>query len=194
MPAPVSPQETFQIMIGNILKKTGKDFASWVRLAQDSEITKFKALTDYMKSSYGLTHGYAQLVAWGVLDPERLHVGLREPKFVEELYTGKKAHLRPIYERLISEGLKMGEDIELIICKTYSSLRSRSQFAIIAPRTNSYVDLELVLPEEYSGHEGLTPFKTSNPKFRHRIRIGAVEQIDEEVLSILRTAWEFNRG
>ena len=69
MPAPKSPNEMFQVMKANIEEKTGRSLDSWVRSARESGIDTFKALTDHMKTEYGVTHGYAQLIAWGVIDP-----------------------------------------------------------------------------------------------------------------------------
>lgn len=194
MAAPKSPQEMFKIMRGNFEEKTGKSFDYWVALAKESEIRKFKALTEHIMSEFQMTRGYAQLVAWGVLDPARLEAGNDNKEFVNDLYSDKKEHLRPIYEKLIDMGLDLGPDVNKVICKTYSSLRSRSQFAMIVPRNNSSVDLELVLPEETEITEPLEPFKSSNPKFKHRIRIKRVEEIDDFVLSKLKESLEHNRN
>jgi len=189
-----SPQEMFQAMKGNIQELTGKSFTSWVNLAARADISKFKALTDHMKKEHGLSHGYAQMVAWGVLDPARLEAGNQEPEFVDALYSGKKLNLRPIYDKLIEEGLKMGSDVELVICKTYSSLRSKSQYAMVVPKTNSAVDLELALPRDISLENRLETIKNSNPKITHRIRITDLSQIDDDVLRFLNRALENNRG
>ena len=194
MPAPKSPWEMFQVMKGNIAEKTGKSFDHWLTLAKKSGIVKFKALTDHMKSQHGMSHGYAQMVAWGVIDPARLEAGNQDQEMVEALYTGKKERLRPIYDRLISEGQILGKDVDLVICRTYSSLRSKSQFAMVVPKTNSAVDLELALPSETKAAGRLEPIKSSNPRFTHRIRIGDVDEIDGEVTRALRSAWEHNRG
>jgi hypothetical protein len=188
----------FQTMQANIEEKTGKSFDQWVKLAKASGIGKFKALTDHMKIEHGMTHGYAQLVAWGVLDPARLGQGNEEEHLVDELYTGKKEGLRPIYDRLIAEGKKMGDDVSLVICKTYSSLRSKSLYATVVPKTNTSVDLELALPANPRAAkelgDRLEPIKHSNPRFTHRIRIKDPGEIDAGVLAVMKAALEENRG
>jgi hypothetical protein len=192
MPAPKSPQEMFQVMKANIEEKTGRSFDAWVRIALESRIDTFKALTDHMKTEHGVTHGYAQLIARGVIDPARLEAGNQDQRMVDELYSGKKAGLRPIYDRLISAGTALGESVETLICKTYTSLRSKSQFAIIAPRNNSSVDLELALPPDTPARGRLDPFRSSYPKFTHRIRITDPGQVDDEVIEALSEAHRFN--
>ena len=188
MAAPKSPQEMFQVMKGNIEEKTGESFEHWVDLARSAELDKFKALTTHMKQAHGLTHGYAQMVAWGVLDPDRLEAGNEDQGMVDALYAGKKAALRPIYETLMATRSDLGEGVDVVICKTYASLRTRAQFAILAPRTNRYVDLELAMPPGTAADDRLQPIKSSNPKFTHRIRISDPAEVDEGVIDALRKA------
>lgn len=194
MPSPKSPHEMFQVMKANILEKTGRGFDEWVRLAKKSGIAVFKALTDHMKAEHDLTHGYAQMIAWGVLDPSRLEAGNQDQDMVDALYQGKKAHLRPVYEALIRRGSAIGKDVETVICKTYTSLRAKSQFAIVAPRTNSAVDLELAMPPGTPASERLEAFASSYPKFTHRIRLSEPAQVDTEVMAALEAAFAHNRA
>ena len=193
MAALKSPQEMFQAMRGNIAEKTGKPFEAWIKLATDSGIGKFKALADHMKSEYGLTHGYAQMIAWGVIDPARLEAGNQDQNMVDELYTGKKAPLRPIYDKLVEKGKSLDKEIDMVICKTYTSLRSKSQFAIFVPKTNSAVDVELAMPPDMKKSPRLETIKSSYPKFSHRIRISDPKEIDKEVLSAVKAAFDYNR-
>ena len=191
--APKSPQEMFQVMRANIMEKTGKPFDTWVELARISGIEKFKALTDYMKGEHGVTHGYAQMIAWGVIDPARLEAGNQDEGMVDELYTGKKAPLRPIYDKLVEKGKSLDKEIDMVICKTYTSLRSKSQFAIFVPKTNSAVDVELALPPDTQQYPRLETIKSSYPKFSHRIRISDPKEIDEEVVLAVKAALDYNR-
>ena len=194
MGGPKTPWEMFRAMKANIAERTGKTFDEWIAVARESGITRFKALTDHMKSEHGMTHGYAQMVAWGVIDPARLTAGNQDQEMVDALYNGKKAHLRPIYDRLIAEGRAMGDDVDLVICKTYSSLRSSSQFVMLVPKTNSAVDLELAMPPGTADTKRLEPIRSSNPRFTHRIRISGTDEIDAEVIAALTTALKHNRG
>ena len=192
MPAPKSPYEMFQAMKRNIVEKTGESFDHWISLAKKSKLGKFKQLLDHMKQEHGLPHGYAQMIAWGVLDPARLEADNKDQSLVDDLYTGKKASLRPIYDKLMKTGLALEGGVDTVICKTYTSLRAKSQFAIFAPRTNSAVDVELALPATVASSSRLEPIKNSNPRFTHRIRISDPSEVDSEISDVLKAALDNN--
>ena len=192
MPALKSPYEMFQAMKANFVEKTGKSFEAWVTTAKNAGIAKFKPLLEYMKKEHGLTHGYAQMVAWGVTDPSRLESDNHDESLVDALYTGKKEALSPIYDKLISTAGSLGANTDTVICKTYTSIRAKSQFAIFAPRTNSAVDVELALPSEAKIGGRVESFKSSYPKFKHRIRISNPSEVNAEVVAALKSALDWN--
>lgn len=43
----------------SIEKKYGKPISSWLELISSSELTKHKALVDWLKADYGIGHGHA---------------------------------------------------------------------------------------------------------------------------------------
>lgn len=186
---PMTPQDMLKKMIDNIEGQTGKTFEQWIDVAGKSGIDKHKALTDHMKRAHGLNHNHAQWIAWGVTDPGRVEQYDRPDDLVAELYSGKKEHLRPIYDRLMEVGAGIG-DVGTNVCKTYTSLAARRQFAMINPRTLKAVDLELAMPEGFAATGRLETYKSSNPNFTHRIRIQDSSEIDDEVLAALKAAYE----
>jgi hypothetical protein len=193
MPAPRTPGEMLQILFATIESNTGRSFPAWVELARGMGIGTHKALTDALKAAHPLNHNEAQWVAWGLLDPDRLTAYDRPDDLVEELYSGKRAALRPLYEALMEAGRALGPEVREVVCKTYTSLARGTQFAIVVPRNQSSVDLELVLPEGAAGGR-LEPIRSSNPKFRHRIRLRVGDEVDGEVRAALRAAWDHVGG
>jgi hypothetical protein len=191
---PKSPGEMLEAMRINAEVKTGRTFEQWIALAKTSGLSKHMRIVNWLKSEHGCPHGYALWAAWGVTDPTRLSQYDAPDDLMDQLYSGKKAHLRPIHDRLIQAGLDLGGDVEMVACKTYGSLRNRAQFAMVNPRTLKAVDLELRLPPGTEAGGRLQAFKTSNPKFAHRIRISDPAEIDDEVLAVLRMAAEHVRG
>ena len=194
MARPKSPRDMLRIMMEKIEPKTGKSFAEWVEVARASGLDRHKALTVHLKTTHGLNHNEAQWVAWGVTDPTRVDQYERPTDLVEDLYAGKKGHLRPIYDALIERGTSLGADVDVVVCKTYSSLRYRAQFAVIVPRTLKAVDLELALPPGAEAAGRLEPLKSSNPKLTHRIRIKDLGEVDDEVMGALGKAATHIRG
>lgn len=183
----MTPQEMLHRMVEQMPEQTGKTFEQWVEVARTAGIDKHKALTTWLKQEHGLKHNQAQWVAWEITDPGRLASYDKPKDLVQELYTGKKAHLRPIYDAVLAAAMAAGEGTSPNVCKTYTSVARGVQFAIIAPRTQKLVDLEL--PLEPDGGR-LEPLKSTNPRFKSRIRLASVEQVDDEVRQALRASWE----
>ncbi len=190
----MTPREMLQKMIRELPTKTGKPFEQWVEVAKGSGLDKHKALTTWLKSEHGLNHFQAQWIAWGVTDPGRVDQYERPTDLVSDLYSGKKAALRPIYEALIQAAKEADDSSRVEVCKTYSSVANRAQFAIVNPRTQKLVDLELALPADTAETARLQAYKTSNPRFTRRIRIGDVAEIDDEVRAAIAAAASFVRG
>ncbi len=191
---PKSPGEMLEAMKLNAEAKTGRTFEQWIELARTSGLSKHMQIVNWLKSEHGCPHGYALWAAWGITDPSRLSQYDAPDEMVDQLYSGKKAHLRPIHDALMAEGTKIGDDVEMVACKTYASLRNRAQFAMVNPRTMKLVDLELAMPPGTETAGRLLTYKASNPKFTHRVRIGDASEIDEEVLGYLRKAAEHVGG
>ena len=184
---PLSPADMIERMLARLPGKTGKDFRSWVALARASGVEGHKALTAWAKAQHPeLNHNDAQWIAWEVVDPGRLERYARPKDLVDELYTEKKAHLRPVYDALLAAALGVGSDVSPTVCKTYTSVARGVQFAIIVPRTNQPIDLELPLPP--AGRR--EPLKSSNPRFLSRVRVASVEEVDDELRATLDAAYQ----
>lgn len=59
-----SPQEMMNKMVGNLLEKTGHELPHWIKVAQSCDETKHNKIIQYLKGNHGLTHGYANLIAF----------------------------------------------------------------------------------------------------------------------------------
>ncbi len=111
----------------------------------------------------------------------------------DELIDGQYAdrlHLRPIYNALIHAMVGIGT-ITIQARKTYVSLLTpRRTFARVQPTTKHRVDVGLRIA-------GQKPFGRLQPSTIHetmklQISLGSVEEIDAEVLSWLRRAYDEN--
>jgi Domain of unknown function (DUF5655)/Domain of unknown function (DUF4287) len=189
MPAPRTPADMLQIMMAKLEPRTGRTFAQWVELATGLGISGHRALTEALKADHDLNHNEAQWVAWGVVDPGRVTAYDRPADLVADLYSGKRAALRPLYEALMVAGEAIDPDVSHMVCKTYTSLSRRVQFAVFVPRNQTSIDVELALPAQEAGGRAQA-FKSTNPRFGIRIRLAAGDPVDNDVLSWLRRAWE----
>lgn len=129
-------------------------------------------------------HNQAIWIAWEAIEPGRASQYENPQQFLDTLYSGKKEHLRIIYDAIIKECHEMDNNIKVVVCKTYSSLRTKTQFAIIIPRTQTSIDIELALPPETKSTKLLEPYAGHNEKFNFRVRVNSIDDINSELLKI----------
>ena len=159
----------------NIETQTGKSVTAWAEVARESGSGKHGAIVAWLKSEHGLTHSHANHIAKRALEAASPR-SADDP--VAHLFEGGKEPLRPIYDRLAAEATRLGPDVG-----------RRKQFALIQPTTRIRVDLGLILPgREPQGR--LEPSGSFNAMFTHRIKLASADEIDAEVLTWLREAYD----
>jgi len=140
------PDKALATQLANIETRTGKSLAELTRLVKGSGLAKHGQLVAMLKDTLGMGHGDANTVVHLALksDGQRAaaDAGLSPGQVLDGLYTGPKAALRPIHDRLLKEMRKLGE-FEEAPKKTYVSYRRKKQFAMIGPATNTRVEVGL---------------------------------------------------
>jgi hypothetical protein len=165
----------------------GAGLDEWVAKARASGIDRHKALVDHLKTSEGLTHGYANSVALRTFGTDAGAIG--EEALMAAMFAGPKAALRPIHDRLAAFIESLGSDAEFAPKKGYVSVRRAKQFAILQPSTKDRFDLGLNL-------KGIAPAGrleasgSFNAMVSHRVRLGGLDEVDGEVEAWLRDAYE----
>src|SRR5262252_5982434 len=141
-------QQGLQAQIRNIEATYGKPMSEWLAIISASGLTKHTDVVTMLKKDYGMTHGAAHRVSLVARQQasEAAAAG-RDSDPVSDLYTGKKASLRPLHDALLNAIQAFGDDIELAPKKGYLSLRRRKQFAMIQPSAAGRIDLGLILPD-----------------------------------------------
>jgi predicted transport protein len=169
-----------------LFEKTGKSLEQWIAVVHKSGMEKHKEIIDYLKSNHGLTYGYANFVA---LKSKKSDAGsIDDVKLLTTQYLGKE-DLKPIYEKLISSISKFGSDITITPKKDSVSLIRKRQFALIKPATKTRIDLGLKIKDKPTEGrlENSGPFGTM---CTHRVRLSSLEEIDEDVISWLKEAYD----
>ena len=123
-------------MVKNLEEKTGQTLEQMVAHARANGPKKHKELISYLKAEYGLTYGYANLIALHALDPAGTPPAT-EDSLVAEQYAGEKAAMRPVYDAVIAAVEAFGDDVEISPKRTYVSLRRKKQFAIVQATTKT---------------------------------------------------------
>jgi predicted transport protein len=175
-----------QTMIENLHKDTGKTLEEWIRIVNDQKLTKYGDMLKFLKEGHSLTHGFANLI---VLKAKGSDAGSVENKddLISKQYHGKE-HFKPMYDKLLSEILLFGEDIEIAPKNAYVSLRRKKQFAILHPVTKTRFEVGINLKGQLP--EGkLEVINSANSMCSHRINLADIQDIDEEVIEWIKTAY-----
>ncbi|MCB0842673.1 MAG: DUF4287 domain-containing protein, partial [Bacteroidetes bacterium] len=111
-----------------LLEKTGKSLEHWIDVVKASGIEKHTAIIKHLKTEYGFTHGFANFVA---LKARKADAGSHDDQdLLANQYKGKEV-LKPIYEKLIAEIDKLGDDITQTPKKDSVSIIRKKQFILI---------------------------------------------------------------
>lgn len=124
---------------------------------------------------------------WSAL---RFRPSVPEADMVEALYSGGKAHLRPIYDKLITIIQGFGSDITVGPRKTYVALARKKQFCIIKPGSRTCVDVGLKLPGKPFTNRLLAADKMGSESVTHKIALHSETDIDADLIAWLKEAYE----
>ncbi|MBK8269610.1 MAG: hypothetical protein IPK83_15430 [Planctomycetes bacterium] len=160
---------------------------------QEKEVAR----RDWLKAE-GLGTNYAWWIAeraegrgWEDDDPKaylKAAVG-----YVEKMYAGSKAALKPIHDALIQLGLSIADDVKICPCQTIVPLYREHVFAEIKPATQRRIDLGFALGNmKATGRLIDTGGFARKNRITHRIPIESIDQIDDEVEHWLRMAYEMD--
>lgn len=172
-----------QTMLDNVPAKTGRALPEWFAIIDASGLEKHGQILALLKSEYGVSHGFANLISARFLargshsEPDDL---------VEAQYAGRKAGLRPLYDHLMREVTAFGGDVEIAPKKTSVSLRRHKQFALIEPASATRLQLGINL----RGTEPTDRLRAAGGMCTHRVDVTADDQIGAELLGWLRQAYE----
>ena len=182
-----SPEEMTEQMILNLPERTGKSLDEWLKITKASKLAKHGEIVSLLKTKHGVTHGYANIIALRTLQGGASAVSGGD--LLSAQYSGAKASMKPIYDKLIAAINQLGRDVEVSPKKTYVSLRRNKQFALIQPSTATRLDIGINL-------KGTTPTKrletsgSFNAMVSHRVRVENEKQIDAELVRWLKRAYE----
>jgi hypothetical protein len=181
-----TPDEQAQAMIRNLGEKTGKSLSEWTTLVNQSGLEKHGQIVTMLKSDHGITHGYANLIAHEARGSASIHA---EADDLVAMQYGGKVSLRPIYDRIAEAVQAFGDDVDLSPKKTYVSLRRKKQFGLVQPSTRTRLDIGLQLQGVEPGSR-LEASGSFNRMVSHRVRLTEPSEVDDELVSWLRHAYE----
>ena len=143
------PQAALLTQLRNIQTRTGKSIAELIAAVEAAGLSKFGEKRSWLMERFALGYGDANTVAHYIAKP--LPDLGREPATaavpitqvddpLDAIYTGPKAHLRPLHDAVMKVVAGLGE-FEISPKKTYLSLRRKKQFAMLGPATKDALEI-----------------------------------------------------
>ena len=185
-----------QKWVAELKQKTGRSLDEWLKLVRKSGPATETERRQWLKTEHGLGTNSAWWIAERAEgkgketgDPDAY---LRAAEgYVEKMYAAKKQALRPIYDELLRLGLGIGKEAKACPCETIVPLYRYHVFAQIKPTTQTRIDLGFALgarPAE--GRLIDTGGYARKDRITHRIPIGSLADIDAEVKTWLKAAYD----
>jgi hypothetical protein len=185
-----------QKWISELKQKSGRSLEEWLKLIKKEGPPEEKERRDWLKTKHGLGTNSAWWLAERSLgkgeemgDPKQYLRAAEE--YVEQMFSGKKETLRPIYDALLRLGLNIGKEAKACPCQTIVPLYRNHVFAQIKPTTQTRVDFGLALGNLKTPRRMIdTGGYAKKDRITHRFEITSLKDIDDEVERWLKVAYD----
>jgi hypothetical protein len=180
-----------ETQLKNIQTKTGKSLAELTAMIQSSGLTKHGEIREMLMRELGLGHGDANtLVHFALQSDGQSAAQAKEAspdEVLDEIYSGAKADLRPIHDRLMAAINQFGE-FEIVPKKGYVSLRRKKQFAMIGPATKTRVEVGLNSKDLGTAERLVVMPAGSMCPFK--VNVTDASQVDAELIAWIKQAYD----
>jgi len=184
--------KAFETQLKNIQTRTGKSLDELFSLIRQSGLQKHGEIRDMLKTSLGMGHGDANTLVHNYMKAAGAASApasgsTASGDVLDEIYSGAKAGLRPIHDRLMTAIDAFGP-FEIAPKKGYVSLRRKKQFAMIGPATKTRVEVGLNM----KGVEA-TPRLLAQPPggmCQYKVNVTDAAEVDPELIAWIRQAYE----
>jgi hypothetical protein len=185
-----------QKWIADLKEKTGRSLDEWMSYLKKNGPKDNKERREWLKTE----HGLGTNSAWWLSD-RVAGIGTEEGDpdaylkaaegYVEKMFSGGKAGLRPIYDALLKLGLSVGKEAKACPCQTIVPLYRNHVFAQIKPTTRTRIDLGFALGDmKAKGRLIDTGGFAKKDRITHRIEITSLDDIDDEIKRWLKAAYD----
>jgi hypothetical protein len=180
------PRTALDNQLRNIEAKTGKTTAQLFNLISKSGLTKVGEQRAMLMERLSLGYGDANTLAL-CAKQAALPAAAADADPLDSIYTGPKAALRELHERLFSDINKLGT-FETAPKKAYVSLRRKKQFAMLGPATKDQIELGL----NVKGLPRSARLKALPPggMCQYTVRLSKPDEIDAELIGWVRAAYD----
>ena len=141
-------------------RRTGRTLEAWVEAVNDAGLDPLDQLA--VRTWLRDVHGVPQNSQWAIADAAAQGAGWKRPdvdSYTDALYSGKKAHLRPIHDAIMVLAEGLGEDTQREGRGTYIPVIRRTQFVAVAPGPRDTVRVGFRYRDAPPEDERLAPAK-----------------------------------
>ena len=199
-----------QKWIADLPEKTGRSFEQWLKFIRKEGPADEKARSAWLKSRHNFGSNTASWLAERASANPKMGFAEEDPQeylrmagaYVDEMYSGGKAALRPIYDALLKLGLSIGPESKACPCQTIVPLYRNHVFAQIKPTTNTRIDMGFALgpmikqgkkiPSGAGSRLLDTGGFAKKDRITHRIPITSLKEIDADVKKWLKIAYDLD--
>jgi hypothetical protein len=173
-------------------QRTGRTLDEWIRIVKKTGPATERERMAWLKQAHGITTNYALWIAKRA-DGAGSSADYDPDAMVEAQFAGKKAGLRPIYDRMLALAFELGADVRVSPCKTMVPFYRKHVFAQVKPTTATRVDIGFALKDlKPSGKLVSTGGFEKGDRISHRIPVTTVAEIDTEVRKWLKHAYKID--
>ena len=175
----------------NIESKTGKNLAELREIIEKSGIQKHSEIRSMLMEKFELGYGDANALVFFARESDGQSraegQGLSLDQLVDEIYSGNKAALAPMHDKVMNE-IKSFGDFEIVPKKGYLSLRRKRQFAMIGPGTKGRLEIGLNI----KGTEGDERFiaQPAGGMCQIKAYLTSLDEIDHDLIRWIRLAYD----
>lgn len=191
------PQAAVLTQLRNIQVKTGRSIADLQSAVAASGLAKHGERRSWLMAQFNLGYGDANAVVHFMGQPlpvldegvagQAARPVLADGDPLDALYSGAKAHLRPLHEAVMSLVESLGP-FESAPKKTYISLRRKKQFAMVGPATQGLIEIGFNA-KDLPAHPRLKQLPPGG-MCQASTRVGTLAEADAMLLGWLRQAYD----
>jgi Domain of unknown function (DUF5655) len=169
----------------NFAKATGKPVEAWVKLARANRMAgDASTARRWLREHEGLTTVQTSYVLQLLFPPTD-----DEDELLAGQFAGKKAALRPIYDKLAKIGHGLGSDVMIAPRKSQVTFARKVTFAVVRAAAADRVDLALRLAGQKPTARLVANAKASGSDPTHVVALESPSDVDADVKKWLAMAY-----
>jgi hypothetical protein len=186
-----------QKWVAELKGKTGRTLEEWCAYITKEGPDELPARRDWLKGRHKLGTNTAWWLAeradgqptWDESPESYLAIA---PTYVDEMFAGPKAAIRPVADALMRLALDVAADIKFCPCKTIIPFYREHVIAQIKPATRTRIDFGLALGPDVPFTKRLLDTKGIQKKDRitHKIEVTKTGDLDAELRGWLKKAYD----